>query len=216
MGCGKGYLTFATAELLKRDGPPGAVVRGIESRPELVALCSRVAAESGFDQLRFEANAISNAVLPHADVVIALHACDTATDDAIARGIEAEASLILLAPCCHKELRPQLTPPPVLAPALKHGILLERQAEFATDALRAALLEWAGYETRVFEFISPEHTNKNLMIAATRRSRVNGRDAAAAHVRNLAAFYGIRNQRLARLLHFDLGTSSESTPGHGS
>jgi len=115
--------------------------------------------------------------------------------------------LILVAPCCHKELRPRLKPPTVLAGALRHGILLERQVEFVTDALRAALLEWAGYETKVFEFISTEHTGKNLMIAATKRERVGDRDAAARRARELARFYGVQSQQLADRLGFDLASS---------
>lgn len=205
MGCGKGYLTFAAYELLKRSGRHCAV-RGIETRAELVALCNRVAAESHFDALKFETGTIADAELNRADVVIALHACDTATDDAIAKGIAARAALILVSPCCHKQLRPQLIPPAPLSGALRHGILREREAEFVTDALRAALLEWAGYETKVFEFISTEHTGKNLMIAATRRTGPGRADKEAGQVRALAAHYGIREQQLARHLGFNLVT----------
>jgi len=204
MGCGKGYLTFAAYEFLARAGFGQAKVRGIEARRELVELCNRVATENRFDRLRFEAGTIESAPLDRVDVLIALHACDTATDDAIARGIQAGASLIVVAPCCHKELRPQLRPPPALAPALEHGILRERQAEFVTDALRAALLEWAGYDTKVFEFISTEHTAKNLMIAAAKGKRPAHRAEQARRVRELAAFYGIQSQRLAAQLGFEL------------
>jgi hypothetical protein len=170
----------------------------------LVGFCERIARERGFEGLGFEAGTIAGAVVGSVDVLVALHACDTATDDALAKGIEAGASLIVVAPCCHKELRPQLRPPPILASALKHGILRERQAEFVTDALRAALLEWAGYEANVFEFISTEHTAKNLMIAATKRRQARDREAAAKQVRELAAFYGVRASRLAANLDFDL------------
>ena len=138
------------------------------------------------------------------DVLIALHACDTATDDAIAQGITARAALIVVAPCCHKEISPQLTAPAVLAPALRHGIFHERQAEFVTDALRTLLLEWAGYDTRAFEFISTEHTAKNLMIAAVRRATADDQEAAAECVRAFARFYGVHSQQLARRLDFSL------------
>lgn len=211
MGCGKGYLTFAAYDFL-RAGVSELKVRGVEARPELVELCNRVAAENKFDGLHFEAGTIESTSLEHVDVLVALHACDTATDDAIAKGIEAGASLILVAPCCHKELRPQLRPPPVLAAALKHGILRERQAEFVTDALRAALLEWAGYDTKVFEFISTEHTAKNLMIAAVKRARSTDREGRAQRVRELAAFYGIRSQRLAGQLGFELNQPRTRPP----
>ena len=208
MGCGKGYLTFAAYDSLQRAGKR-CNVRGIEARPELVELCNRVARESHFDHLHFEPGDIADMALDHVDVLIALHACDTATDDAIAKGIAAGAKLILVSPCCHKELRPQLVPPPPLAAALRHGIVLERHAEFVTDALRAALLEWAGYETKVFEFIATEHTGKNLMIAATKRNDGAHREIHAEQVRELAHLYGIRNQRLAGQLGFNLVTEEQ-------
>jgi SAM-dependent methyltransferase len=202
MGCGKGYLTFALAEILGG----GAQVAGIEARPELVTLCNHVAHAHGLaDRLSFTAGRIADASLADCDVLIALHACDTATDDALARGHAAGARLMIVAPCCQHELRPQLTAPPVLADALRHGIFQERQAEFVTDALRAQLLEWAGYRTKVFEFISTEHTAKNLMIAAI-RSREPGTsdDAMARRIREFATFYGIRHQALAERLEFSL------------
>lgn len=202
-GCGKGYLTFAVSALLGER----ARVQGIEARPELVTLCNDVAAREGLSaQLHFVAGTIADTPAAGLDVLIALHACDTATDDALARGIAAGAKLMVVAPCCQKELRAQLTAPTVLAGPLRHGIFQERQAEFVTDALRAELLEWAGYRTKVFEFISTEHTAKNLMIAAI-KSRPRGQpdDARAQHVRALAEFYGIRSQALARQLAFPLG-----------
>lgn len=208
-GAGKGYLTFALAALLGER----AVVHGIEGRPELAALCNRVAGEQGLaPRLTFSAGTIADTLPENCDILIALHACDTATDDALARGIAAGARLIVVAPCCQKELRPQLTAPSILADALRHGIFQERQAEFVTDALRAQLLEWAGYRTKVFEFISTEHTAKNLMIAAI-KSRPAGApdDAAAQRIRAFAAFYGIRTQRfathLALPLSHDLGVT---------
>jgi SAM-dependent methyltransferase len=205
MGSGKGYLTFATAALLG----PRARVRGIERRGELVELGNRVARETNFSNLEFVAGEIAGAALPAPlDVLIALHACDTATDDALAHGVAAGAALLVVAPCCQKELRPQLTAPVVLAPALRHGIFQERQAEFATDALRALLLEWAGYRTKVFEFVSTEHTAKNLMIAAE-KSPGPADPAASEKVQAFARFYGIRRQRLAQHLGFAFNASNE-------
>jgi SAM-dependent methyltransferase len=204
MGCGKGYLTFATWQYLQKVAPRPAHVRGIEKRPDLVELCHRTARECGCDGLEFTAGTIADTPLERLDVLIALHACNTATDDAIAQGIAAGAALIVVAPCCHHEVSPQLTAPPGLGPALRHGIFHERQAEFVTDALRTLLLEWAGYDTRAFEFVSTEHTAKNLMIAAVRRTQPHDRDAAAARVRDLAALYGVRRQQLAVHLGFAL------------
>jgi len=208
MGCGKGYLTFAAYDWLQRTGRV-AEVRGIEAQQDLVDLCSRIARDNQFTQLHFESGTIADTSIPKADVLLALHACDTATDDAIAKGIDAGATLIIVSPCCHKELRPLLHAPTPLAGALRHGIVLERHAEFVTDALRAALLEWAGYDTKVFEFISTEHTAKNLMIAATKRGDDSRRESDARKVRELAAFYGVRQQGLARNLGFELSNRSE-------
>jgi SAM-dependent methyltransferase len=220
-GSGKGYLTFALAALLGE----GAHVTGIEARPELVTLCNRVAAQHALaHRLTFRPGTINDTPLitpapspalssqlstlstsAHLDLLIALHACDTATDDALARGIAAGARLLVVSPCCQKEIRPQLTAPPVLADALRQGIFQERQAEFVTDALRAQLLEWAGYKTKVFEFISTEHTAKNLMISAIRvRPPGTPNDALAQRTRAFAAFYGIRHHALATHLNFAL------------
>jgi SAM-dependent methyltransferase len=200
MGCGKGYLTFAACELL---GSRAEVV-GVEARQELVDFCNKTAAEHGFGpRLAFRKGSISDTDVDGANVLIALHACDTATDDALSKAIKADTTLVIVAPCCQKEIRPQVIPPPVLSASLKHGIFEERHAEFATDALRALLLEWSGYKTRVIEFISTEHTAKNLMITAI-KTRVPGDPEAADRIRGLAAFYGIRRQSLARQLGFVL------------
>lgn len=200
MGCGKGYLTFAASALM---GGAAEVV-GVEARAELVKFCNGIAAAGGFGSgLSFRAGSIAETDVGEADILIALHACDTATDDALAKGVSAGADLLVVAPCCQKEVRPQLVAPPVLSSALRHGIFAERQAEFVTDALRAQLLEWAGYRTRVIEFVSTEHTAKNTMITAVRCSAA-GDPATAARIREFAAFYGIRHQALASRLGFAL------------
>lgn len=206
MGCGKGYLTFAASAFLGDR----AIVTGVEARPDLAANATELAGRSGLTTLRFVAGQITDAPLdPKPAVLIALHACNTATDDALARGIAADARLIIVSPCCHRELRPQLVPPAVLAPALAHGIFREREAEFVTDALRALMLEWAGYRTKVFEFVSTEHTPKNVMIAAV-RAHPAGEPHRLSAVRELAAFYGIREQALARHLGISVTPPSPS------
>ena len=200
MGCGKGYLTFAASEMLGER----AFVQGIEARPDLVALGNQLASEEGLtERLSFRQGSIAQTDVGGVDILIALHACDTATDDALAKGIEGGAALLVVAPCCHKEVRPQIVAPDVLSGALRHGIFQERVAEFATDALRAQLLEWAGYRTKVFEFISTEHTAKNTMIAAV-RGRAKADPAVADRIRALAGFYGIGRQALAAHLRFPL------------
>ena len=200
MGAGKGYLTFATAAYF-RDRGVDAQVTGVEARADLVELTNGVASETGFPHLHFERGAIGDFAAEGAvDLLIALHACDTATDDALHHGIRAGASLILAAPCCHKEIRAQLQPPPVLRDVLRHGILAEREAEIATDGIRALLLEIHGYKASVFEFISTEHTGKNLMIAAHKRTQPHDPAPLRERLHALLAFYGVREQRLARLL----------------
>ena len=200
MGSGKGFLTFATAALWSDQ----AAVHGIEARADLVELGNRVAAESGFAQLKFSAGHIHNVDTGPLDLLIALNACDTATDDALAAGIKSGARLLVVAPCCQKELRTQLTAPPVLAPALRHGIFQERHTEFVTDALRALLLEAAGYQTKVIEFVSTEHTAKNIMIAAWKSADAPHPQAALGRARAFATFYGITHHHLATRLDLNL------------
>jgi len=200
MGAGKGYLTFATAEFFRARGVQ-ADVTGVEARADLVEATNRAAAETGYETLRFVRGTIGEAIVEGGiDLLIALHACDTATDDALARGIGAGASLILASPCCHKEVRKHWRPPEVLSDVLSHGILAEREAEIVTDGVRALLLEIHGYKTNVFEFISPEHTGKNLMISAEKRAAAPDPAPPRERLRALLDFYGIREQRLARLL----------------
>lgn len=200
MGAGKGYLTFAASQLFRQRGIQAEVI-GVELRPDLVDTTNRIARENGIEGLRFEMGAIGNWTPPGTlDVLIALHACNTATDDALYQGIQSEAGLLVMAPCCHKELRPQIQPPDELRDVLRHGILLERESEILTDGIRATLLEIHGYRANVFEFISPEHTGKNLMIAATRRAIPADPAMHRERFRKLCALYGIREQHLARLL----------------
>ena len=200
VGSGKGYLTFALYDYLNNVLGLRAAVTGIEARAELVELCNAVARRAGFKLLEFKTGFIQEFEMPSADVLIALHACDTATDEAIHKGVEAGASIIVTAPCCHKEVRPQIVVPAQLRGVLRHGHLLEREAESVTDSLRALLLESAGYRVKVFEFVSNEHTRKNTMLAAVRREGAADAEAALAEFRALKEFYGIREQRLERLL----------------
>lgn len=200
MGAGKGYLTFATREFFHARRV-AAEITGVETRADLVELTNRTAVGVGFDNLRFVRGTIAeySADLP-ADLLIALHACDTATDDAIHRGIRAGAALIVTAPCCHKEIRQQIQLPPVLRDVLRHGILCQREAEIVTDGIRALLLEMHGYKAEVFEFVSSDHTGKNLLIAATKRLQPLAADPLRQRLHELLDFYGLREQKLAHLL----------------
>ena len=201
-GCGKGYLTFAVHEYLRRRFGGSPEVTGIELRADLVELCNAAAVRSHCEGLRFVQGDLRSHLPEAVDVMIALHACDTATDHALDLGLRAGAKILIASPCCHKELRPQMTSPKALAPLFRHGIHLGQEAEMLTDGLRALLLETAGYQAKVFEFVSLEHTSKNKMILATLRRGDSADTAhrAQAEAEALKSFYGIREQRLERLL----------------
>lgn len=200
MGAGKGYLTFATYDYFNNARGIRARVTGVDAREELVSLCNDIARAADFDGLDFKRGFIRDTEVADVDILIALHACNTATDEAMYKGIAAQASIIICAPCCHQELRPQMVAPEVLRGVLRHGIMLEREAELATDGLRALLLEQHGYATRVFEFISTEHTQKNTMIVGIRREQADGTDSLAQQIQELKSFYGIKEQHLETLL----------------
>ncbi len=200
MGSGKGYLTFALYDYFNNVLKIKAKVTGVEARDELVSLCNDVAQSCNFQDLKFEKGLINDFAFERADILIALHACNTATDDAIFKGISGNSSLIICAPCCHQEIRPQIKAPAMLKNVLKHGSLLEREAETLTDGLRALLLEREGYATKVFEFIAPEHTPKNNMIVGTKRERTVESENINRQISEIKEFYGIHELRLEKLL----------------
>lgn len=205
-GSGKGYLTFALHEHLQRRLKLAARVTGVELRADMVTLCNAAATRLRLDGLRFEHGDVRSTRPDRIDIMIALHACDTATDHAIATGVQAGAAIIMCSPCCHQELRPQLLSPHPLRPILKHGVHLGQQAEMLTDTLRAMALEACGYETQVFEFVALEHSQKNKMILAVRRERAASASAVEGAWREIDAlkdFYGIRSQCLEHLLRSD-------------
>ena len=199
-GSGKAYLTFAVFDYLTNTLGLKAQVTGVELRQPLVDLCNNTAQQLQLDGLQFEQGDVKHFKARGINVMIALHACDTATDYAIEMGIRTGAEIIMCSPCCHKELRPQLLSPPVLSPLLVHGIHAGQQAEMLTDGLRALLLEAQGYDTQVFEFISLEHTSKNKMILALKRKKPKDNKAVLAQIAELKAFYGIKHHCLETLL----------------
>ncbi len=201
MGSGKGYLTFALYDHLTSRLKKQATLTGVEVRPDLVDLCNGIAEKVGFAGLHFECGTIENYVPGPTDLLIALHACDTATDQALFRAVEAGASLVICAPCCHQELRRQMTCAlPGLGRVLKFGILEERQAELVTDGLRALLLESRGYKTSVFEFISTEHTSKNIMIVGVKINKPANPAGILEQVAALKNAFGLKTQYLETLL----------------
>jgi SAM-dependent methyltransferase len=168
MGSGKGYLTFALYDYLSNEMGLNVHVTGIELRDELVDYCNDIAQKCGFENLYFVCKPIQSYTEKQIDILIALHACDTATDDAIYKGIVSNAQLIVCAPCCHKQIRQQLKGIEQESPILKYGIFKERQFEMVTDTIRALILEQHHYQTKVFEFISNEHTRKNVMLVGSK------------------------------------------------
>ena len=202
-GSGKGYLTFAIHDWLRHTMQRDAHVTGVELRDELVQLCQRVIGKLKLEGMDYEQGDVRDYHPAALNVMIALHACDVATDYAIHLGIRARADIIMCSPCCHKQIRPQLLSPSPLRPILQHGIHLGQEAEMLTDGLRALLLEAAGYDTQVFEFISLEHTNKNKMILAVKRAKATSSEEVVRQIRDIKAFYGIQEQCLEQLLRAD-------------
>lgn len=200
VGSGKGYLTFAVYDYLKARERGSVQVTGLEQRGELVRFCGAVATRLGLDGLNFLQGDVTRYTPASLDIMIALHACDTATDWAIHTGIRGGAGIIMCAPCCHKEIRPQMVNPPVLNPMLRHGVHQGQEAEMVTDTLRALWLEASGYDAQVFEFVSLEHTSKNKMILAVKRAKPVARAPVLLQIKSLMDFYGIRRHALQSLL----------------
>ena len=199
-GSGKGYLTFAVHDYLCDSLSTQSLVTGVELRESLVGLCNKAASKLEYDGLNFVCGDVKTHAPAHTDVMIALHACDTATDYAINYGIRANASIIMCSPCCHKQIRPQIQSPELFRPMLKYGVHLGQEAEMVTDSLRALLLEANGYSTKVFEFISLEHTNKNKMILAIKNNDTGKLKDTLEQIAAIKAFYGIEEHCLEVLL----------------
>jgi Methyltransferase domain len=204
-GAGKAYLSFAVHDWLRHTQGLEAEVVGVELRADLVAQGQATVAALGLHGMAIELGDVRAWRAGPMNVMIALHACDTATDHAIHLGVQAGAEVILCSPCCHKELRAQLLSPHPLRSVFTHGIHAEQQAEMVTDSLRALLLEAQGYDTQVFEFVALEHTRKNKMIMAVKRPIPKPPDAALAQVQELKRFFSVREQCLETLL-------AQSTP----
>ncbi|WP_339677660.1 SAM-dependent methyltransferase [uncultured Zhongshania sp.] len=204
-GSGKAYLTFAVHDYLSDTLAVKPQVTGVELRQGLVDLCNQTAAKLALQGIKFEQGDVQHFAAQNINIMIALHACDTATDYAINMGIRSNADIIMCSPCCHKQIRPQLKSPSILAPLLQHGIHLGQEAEMLTDGLRALLLEAHGYDTQVFEFISLEHTNKNKMILAQKRKVPRDNHAILTQIAELKRFYGVKEHCLEELLNQQVG-----------
>ena len=169
LGCGHAYLTFAAHQYLIKSGIP-VVVTGIDIRPDSRDRNNAIAVKLGITEtISFKAEEISKTTSESADIAIALHACDTATDDAIAWAVNGQAKLLLIAPCCHHDIQKQIEVAPEPWGAItKFGLMKERLGDLLTDSLRAQLLRLVGYRVEVIEFVGGEHTPRNLMIRAVK------------------------------------------------
>lgn len=201
MGSGKGYLTFAAYDYFSNIRRVDVLMTGVDTKSDLVEQGNSISKASEFDGLTFVVGSIADFDLGDVDILIALHACNTATDDALYKGIIAKADLIVAAPCCHQEIRPQIMPPEMFKDILKHGVMLERTAETLTDGLRSLLLERSGYSTKLFEFVSTEHTPKNNMLVGTRLKRSADPATFDRQIAEVKKLYGIREHHLEKLLN---------------
>lgn len=231
MGCGRGYLTFCLhAHLMQNENNGGSVETfGIDVRPKLVKDMNELSQQLDFDGLTFLEGTIEQYMLAdtkvnvnssHDDdenvlkVWLALHACDTATDDALWSGIVQQASIIVVAPCCHKELRPQLDRSIPVPDVLRHGIFRQRWAATLTDSIRVMLLEMAGYQVQVMEFVQTADTPQNVMITAVKkRGALDPVRVGSVRQRliGLAQSYGVEHQALATWMGETLGQSEPRT-----
>ena len=227
MGAGKGYLTFALYEYLTQRCKYDIMMEGVEIRPDLVVKINEIIKESNLQDFRFvessidsyqlsaissqhpiansqrpETKARSSQLVAHSqlDVLIALHACNTATDDAIIKGIKSGAKLIICAPCCHKQIRQEMEKSKVVDPITRYGIFLERQAVMITDAIRALIMEYYGYKTQVMEFIEMEHTPKNILLVGRKSDAPVNKEAILKQIEDLKKQYLIEKHYFEKVL----------------
>ena len=196
MGAGKGYLTFALYEYLTTHYDKKIVMEGVEIRKDLVLKINDIIEKCKLQNFKFIENSIENYKPSKLDVLIALHACDTATDDAILKGIRNSAKLIICAPCCHKQIRREMEKSGKTDAMTRFGIFLERQAVMITDAVRALVLEYCGYKTQVMEFIEIDNTPKNVLLVGRKSDKPVDKEAIAKQIKELLEQYGIEEHYL--------------------
>ena len=204
LGCGHAYLTFATHQYLRKSGVDAHVI-GIDVRENSRDRNNAIAKKLGItDSIEFRAEEISETAITTADIAIALHACDTATDDAIAWGVQHGVQLLLIAPCCHHDLQVQMQDIPEPWPMLtRHGIMHERLGDLLTDSFRTQILKLLGYRVDAIEFVGGEHTPRNLMIRAT-KTGAKPEPIDIARYKEMLAQWNV-NPALAQRLAKELG-----------
>ena len=177
-GCGKSYLTFAMYYYLHELQGLDVRILGLDLKEDVIRTCNQLSQRYGYEKLRFlEGNIADYTGADEVDMVVTLHACDTATDFALAKAVGWKAKVILSVPCCQHELNGQMENE-LLRPILQYGLIKERLAALVTDGLRAQYLEREGYDVQVLEFIDMEHTPKNILLRAVRTGR-KGENGAA-------------------------------------
>ncbi len=201
MGSGKGYLTFALFDYLTNTLKKKVKIVGVERRKHLVSLCMKIREACEFQELKFFNKDIRDFKSSEIDIIIALHACDTATDSAINYGIHSKANLIVCAPCCHKQVRNDMKKKSIFDSISKHGIFEERQAEILTDTLRILLMEQKGYKTKAFEFVSNEHTRKNVMLFGKKTNKKINNEEIQKEIDFLKNSFQIERLELEDLLN---------------
>ena len=191
-GCGKAYLTFALYYYLRLQKQLAVEITGLDLKADVIAFCSKVAQDLGYEGLNFLRGDIADYTSDRADMVVTLHACDTATDYALINAVSWDTRVILSVPCCQHELFRQIRNE-LHQPLLKHGILKDRLTEYLTDGLRGLKLESRGYDVDMIEFTSLEHTARNIMIRAVKRFDAGSARAAKAEAqyRALCDFYHV-------------------------
>lgn len=195
-GCGKSYLTFAMYYYLHELKGYEVRIIGLDLKQDVIDHCNRLSVAYGFDKLKFyHGDIASYDGVDHVDMVVTLHACDTATDYALEKAVKWDASVILSVPCCQHELNKQMDNE-LLRPVLQYGLIKERMAALYTDALRAEILENRGYRTQILEFIDMEHTPKNILIRAVKQG---GPKDNRKEIEDILQFLGTE-QTLAGLL----------------
>jgi len=198
-GCGKSYLTFAIHYYLTEVKKLKVNIVGLDLKENVIKDCNKIVSKYNMKGIRFQIGDIKDYKEEKVDMVVTLHACDTATDYALEKAVRWNASVILSVPCCQHEVNKQIHCKE-LEPVLKYGLIKERMSALITDALRANLLEEQGYETQILEFIDMEHTPKNILIRAVKKSGMRYQSKSQTSLKQLEEFLEV-NPTLEKLLH---------------
>ena len=209
MGAGKGYLTFALREVLTQRLGLHTIIKGVELRPELVEKVNAIIRQLGIGDMEFVQGSIADYKPKQLDIMVALHACDTATDDAIAVGVKSGAELIICAPCCHKQIRREMEKSGKKDEMTRFGIFMERQAAMITDAIRALALEYCGYKVQIMEFIEMEDTPKNILLIAQKHNKKVDKTGIVLRINALKQQYGIAQHYIEKALDINFGFFSK-------